>query len=197
MIITPAPKQQIGILAILFPLFYWGTNLFNVSWGLIRKKAQRGVIFTAQLWKKSTLPEINIAPRNGWLEYYLPIGEAYFQGLCSFQGGQLPLLPTLSQQCFPPKKRTASCFGSGSSPASSGSDAIWRSLWKPMAFSIAGRSKKHHSWEWSRLVLSWVELSWWVTSPPKLAQLQFLGPGHFIDYSCWVSFDINFFKANY
>ena len=26
-----------------------------------------------------TLPEPNIAPRNGWLEYYLPIGEAYFQ----------------------------------------------------------------------------------------------------------------------
>ena len=29
-----------------------------------------------------TLPETNIAPENGWLEYYFPIGEAYFQGLC-------------------------------------------------------------------------------------------------------------------
>ena len=29
-----------------------------------------------------TLPETNIAPTNGWLEYYFPIGEAYFQGLC-------------------------------------------------------------------------------------------------------------------
>ena len=29
----------------------------------------------------STLPETNIAPENGWLEYYFPIGEAYFQGL--------------------------------------------------------------------------------------------------------------------
>ncbi len=28
-----------------------------------------------------TLPETNIAPENGWLEYYFPIGEAYFQGL--------------------------------------------------------------------------------------------------------------------
>ena len=28
-----------------------------------------------------TLPETNIAPTNGWLEYYFPIGEAYFQGL--------------------------------------------------------------------------------------------------------------------
>ena len=26
-------------------------------------------------------PETNIAPENGWLEYYFPIGEAYFQGL--------------------------------------------------------------------------------------------------------------------
>ena len=30
----------------------------------------------------STLPETNIAPKNGWLEYHFPIGEAYFQGLC-------------------------------------------------------------------------------------------------------------------
>ena len=29
-----------------------------------------------------TLPETNIAPKNGWLEYYFPIGKAYFQGLC-------------------------------------------------------------------------------------------------------------------
>ena len=28
-----------------------------------------------------TLPETNIAAENGWLEYYFPIGEAYFQGL--------------------------------------------------------------------------------------------------------------------
>ena len=26
-------------------------------------------------------PETNIAPENGWLEYYFPIGEAHFQGL--------------------------------------------------------------------------------------------------------------------
>ena len=31
---------------------------------------------------RNTLPETNIAPKNGWLEYYFPIGEAYFQGLC-------------------------------------------------------------------------------------------------------------------
>ena len=29
-----------------------------------------------------TLPETNIAPKNGWLEYYFPVGEAYFQGIC-------------------------------------------------------------------------------------------------------------------
>ena len=34
-----------------------------------------------------TLPETNIAPENGWLEDYFPIGEAYFQGLRQFQGG--------------------------------------------------------------------------------------------------------------
>ncbi len=30
----------------------------------------------------NTLPKTNIAPENGWLEYYFPIGEAYFQVLC-------------------------------------------------------------------------------------------------------------------
>ena len=32
--------------------------------------------------ESTTLPETNIAPENGWLEYYFPNGEAYFQGLC-------------------------------------------------------------------------------------------------------------------
>ena len=32
--------------------------------------------------KTCTLPETNIASENGWLEYYFPIGEAYFQGIC-------------------------------------------------------------------------------------------------------------------
>ena len=31
---------------------------------------------------RGTLPETNIAPENGWLEYYFPFGKAYFQGLC-------------------------------------------------------------------------------------------------------------------
>ena len=30
-----------------------------------------------------TLPEANIAPKNGWLEYYVPFWDsAYFQGIC-------------------------------------------------------------------------------------------------------------------
>ena len=33
-------------------------------------------------WFFDTLTKFNIAPENGWLEYYFPIGEAYFQGLC-------------------------------------------------------------------------------------------------------------------
>ena len=28
----------------------------------------------------TTLPESNIAPENGWLEYEFPFGMAYFQG---------------------------------------------------------------------------------------------------------------------
>ena len=27
-----------------------------------------------------TLPETNIAPENGWLEYYFAFGKAFFQG---------------------------------------------------------------------------------------------------------------------
>ena len=35
-----------------------------------------------------TLLETNIALENGWLEYYFPIGEAYFQGRAvSFREG--------------------------------------------------------------------------------------------------------------
>ena len=35
-----------------------------------------------------TLPETNIAPENGWLEYYFPIGEAIFWGgYVSFREG--------------------------------------------------------------------------------------------------------------
>ena len=35
------------------------------------------VFHEEDLW--ITLPQTNIAPKNGWLEYYFPIGEAYFQ----------------------------------------------------------------------------------------------------------------------
>ncbi len=33
----------------------------------------------------TTVPSLKLtakAPENGWLEYYCPIDEAYFQGLC-------------------------------------------------------------------------------------------------------------------
>ena len=36
-----------------------------------------------------TLPETNIAPENGWLEYYFPIREAYFQGLIMLVSGRV------------------------------------------------------------------------------------------------------------
>ena len=41
-------------------------------------------VSSAMVWnlEKGTLPETNIAPENWCFEYYFPIGEAYFQGLC-------------------------------------------------------------------------------------------------------------------
>ncbi len=36
-----------------------------------------------------TLPKTNIAPTNGWLEYYFPIGEAYFQGRLPLVSGRV------------------------------------------------------------------------------------------------------------
>ena len=33
-------------------------------------------------FSSNTLPETNIAPENGWLEYYFPFGMAYVQVLC-------------------------------------------------------------------------------------------------------------------
>ena len=40
------------------------------------------------LWKMYTLPETNIAPENGWLEYYFPIGFwQLFRGYVSFREG--------------------------------------------------------------------------------------------------------------
>ena len=32
--------------------------------------------------KLGTLPETNMAPENGWLEDYFPVGMTYFQGSC-------------------------------------------------------------------------------------------------------------------
>ena len=42
----------------------------------------RCFMFQVSGFDELTLPETNIAPENGWLEYYFPIGMAYFQGLC-------------------------------------------------------------------------------------------------------------------
>ena len=39
------------------------------------------IIIVMVIFLGGTLPETNIAPENGWLEYYFPSGEAYFQGL--------------------------------------------------------------------------------------------------------------------
>ena len=60
-------------------------------WGIPLQTSDADLI---DLWE-ATLPETNIAPENGWLEYKFPFGMAYFQGLCSFQGGYR-LLPSIS-----------------------------------------------------------------------------------------------------
>ena len=79
-----------------FSGFQWSFALLTYSsyqwWARIRSmpKQQKPTLFIASLtknpqsptaWFEFTLPETNIAPENGWLEYYFPIGEAYFQGL--------------------------------------------------------------------------------------------------------------------
>ena len=50
---------------------YNGTNLRTTS---------KVPLLTLACFLPATLPETNIASKNGWLEYYFPIGEAYFQG---------------------------------------------------------------------------------------------------------------------
>ena len=35
-----------------------------------------------QMVGQYTLPETKMAPENGWLEYKVPFGTAYFQVLC-------------------------------------------------------------------------------------------------------------------
>ena len=43
---------------------------------------------------EGTLPETNIAPKNGWLEYYFPIGDACSQGrFVSFRESALKICP--------------------------------------------------------------------------------------------------------
>ena len=44
--------------------------------------SSRSLFKWSDMYNPCTLPETNIAPEYGWLEYYFPIGEAYFQGLC-------------------------------------------------------------------------------------------------------------------
>ena len=41
-----------------------------------------------------TLPETNIAPENGWLEYYFPFGWPIFRGYVSFREGFINLHST-------------------------------------------------------------------------------------------------------
>ena len=41
-----------------------------------------------------TLPETDIAPKDGWLEYYFPLGEAYFQEFLLLVSGSVVIFVT-------------------------------------------------------------------------------------------------------
>ena len=58
-------------------------TLFRVELGAIYLNPTEmfGQVILVGPRKLYTPPETNIAPKNRWLEYYFPIGEAYFQGL--------------------------------------------------------------------------------------------------------------------
>ena len=47
-----------------------------------RRSSQKLASRIAQQEMLSTLPETNIAPENGWLEYEFPFGMVYFRLLC-------------------------------------------------------------------------------------------------------------------
>ena len=60
----------------------WAKEVDRVDYILNVGKPKVNPKDTWRIIPVSTLPETNIAPENGWLEYCFPIGEAYFQGLC-------------------------------------------------------------------------------------------------------------------
>ena len=54
------------------------------------EKTQKNAYLELVTLDPLTLPETNIAPENGWLEYYFPIGvPAYFQGLWLLVSGRV------------------------------------------------------------------------------------------------------------
>ena len=65
----------------------WSVQKCQKNWALNNFEPYILYIYT------HTLPETNVAPENGWLEDYFPIGEAYFQGrTVSFREGIYPFL---------------------------------------------------------------------------------------------------------
>ncbi len=74
------------------------------TWKLLRPFRQDAGVCAFMKCLKITLPKTNIAPTNGWLEYYFPIGEVYFLGQkVSFREGIWlfnPDNPPLCSACF-------------------------------------------------------------------------------------------------
>ena len=91
---TPQPLSM-KLIVSFFSKWYVAGSFCNwhLSWfvttpdrlGKKSKEINEGT-WTNWLWssffQKNTIPETKTAPENGWLEYYFPIGMAYFQVLC-------------------------------------------------------------------------------------------------------------------
>ncbi len=78
------------------PFGAWAPSIWSLSsvpwFHTLRRAKWHEMTFKTHRVKNLTFPETNIfAPKNGWLEYYFPIGEAYFQGrTVSFREGNIP-----------------------------------------------------------------------------------------------------------
>ncbi len=76
--------EDLGCLGYMgFKLVFVKCDVLLSTMGFITIESPFGVFF---IFFPTTE---NIAPTNGWLEYYFPIGEAYFQGRAvSFREGK-------------------------------------------------------------------------------------------------------------
>ena len=79
---SPSPWSVSNIPGIPYQVGIHGRNPWSFQTLLEMEIILAGDwVSSSELGLGITLPETNIAPENGWLEYYFPIGEAYFRGI--------------------------------------------------------------------------------------------------------------------